>query len=119
MRATGWTQALLLINLYPLVDALSCNKGSIKSLLPHGANVLYASHHPANATFTPPVEYNTGAFRQASYILPRSACIFQANLTLPGDTQHSIGVVLPDNWNGRFLTAGNGGFSGSVSWEAI
>ncbi|GLB07432.1 hypothetical protein AtubIFM57258_002773 [Aspergillus tubingensis] len=99
--------------------AFDCSADAIKSLLPEGSKVLYASHYDADDSFTPPLEHNSGAFRISSYVLPRSACVFQANLTLPGETEHSVGVVLPDDWNGRFLTAGNGGFSGSVSWGSI
>ncbi|PWY68614.1 tannase and feruloyl esterase [Aspergillus heteromorphus CBS 117.55] len=101
------------------VGGYQCSPDSIKTLLPAGSKVLYASHYQADATFTPPKEHNAGAFRASSFVLPRSACVFQANLTLPGDTQHSVGVVLPDDWNGRFMTAGNGGFSGSVSWGSV
>lgn len=83
--------------------AFDCLVDDIKSLLPDGSKVLYASHYDADDRFTPPLEHNSGAFRISSYTLPRSACVFQANLTLPGETEHSVGVVLPDDWNGRFL----------------
>lgn len=87
----------------PTSGAFDCSADAIKSLLPEGSKVLYASHYDADDSFTPPLEHNSGAFRISSYVLPRSACVFQANLTLPGETEHSVGVVLPDDWNGRFL----------------
>lgn len=83
--------------------AFDCSADAIKSLLPEGSKVLYVSHYNVDDSFTPPLEHNSGAFRISSYVLPRSACVFQANLTLPGETEHSVGVVLPDDWNGRFL----------------
>lgn len=93
MKATGWPGLAFLGNAVSSVEASGCNKNAIKSLLPEGANVLDTGHYPANATFTPPEEYKTGAFGPATYVLPRAACVFQANLTLLGNTQHSIGLV--------------------------
>ncbi|KAE8442204.1 hypothetical protein EG329_003733 [Mollisiaceae sp. DMI_Dod_QoI] len=101
--------------------AFNCSAENIKAFLPANATVFFANHLQASSSFTPPTALNTGGggFGPSSFVLPKTGCVIQGNVSLPGNTQYSFGLVLPDDWNGRFLTAGNGGFAGSVSWSAI
>lgn len=80
----------------------TCSISTIKSFLPANATVFYANHYAANATFSPPAADNAGTY-PASYPLPRAGCVAQGNVSFPDDTQYSFGIVLPDEWNGRFL----------------
>ncbi|OJK03023.1 hypothetical protein ASPACDRAFT_40338 [Aspergillus aculeatus ATCC 16872] len=95
-----------------LSPARNCSVTSISAFLPKNATVYYAEHYAQGANFTPPADLNYGSTTMAG-------CIAQANFTLPNNTQHSVGMVLPDDWNGRFMAVGNGEFSGSVGWSAI
>jgi hypothetical protein len=31
-------------------------------------------------------------------------------------SSYRFGLFLPDEWNGRFLVVGNGGFAGGINW---
>ncbi|KNG90989.1 hypothetical protein ANOM_000681 [Aspergillus nomiae NRRL 13137] len=103
--------------------AKNCTVARLTELLPENSTVFYANDYPAHYNFTPPVSLNYGSTSSprgiSAYELPVAACIAQANITLPNNTQHSVGFVLPDDWNGRFLANGNGEFSGSIGWDAI
>ncbi|KAJ5640917.1 tannase and feruloyl esterase [Penicillium herquei] len=103
--------------------AKNCSVASISQFLPKNATVYYAKDYPAHYNFTPPISLNYGLTSDpmgvSAYELPVAACIAQANITLPNNTQHSVGLVLPDDWNGRFLANGNGEFSGSIGWDSI
>ncbi|KAL3431959.1 hypothetical protein BDV09DRAFT_198232 [Aspergillus tetrazonus] len=55
----------------------------------------------------------------STFTVPKPGCYIQANITLPENTQHSIGLILPDELNGRFMAVGNGEFSGSIGWSDI
>ncbi|TGO44518.1 hypothetical protein BCON_0504g00010 [Botryotinia convoluta] len=109
--------------------AYDCSVSAIAALLPAKSIVFYATHYDAGATFTPPPEYNAGGGPlggapsgppgRGGSMIPQAGCIVQGNVSLSATSQYSFGLALPDNWNGRFLTVGNGGFSGSVSWDSV
>jgi feruloyl esterase len=87
--------------------AFNCSIATIKPYLPANATVLYADHYNAGETFSPPISENYGLLAiptgSYSYTIPKAGCVVQANVTLPGNTQYSMGLLLPDDWNGRFL----------------
>ncbi|PYH96103.1 tannase and feruloyl esterase [Aspergillus ellipticus CBS 707.79] len=101
----------------------NCSVETIAQFLPKNATVFYADHYEKGANFTPPIDLNYGLTTVptgiGAYEVPVAGCIAQANITLPNNTQHSVGIVLPDEWNGRFMAVGNGEFSGSVGYQAI
>ncbi|OJJ45519.1 hypothetical protein ASPZODRAFT_70058 [Penicilliopsis zonata CBS 506.65] len=103
--------------------ALNCSVASIAAFLPTNATVFYAEHYDKGANFTPPISLNYGLTSiptgVSAYEVPVAGCVAQANITLPNNTQHSVGMVLPDDWNGRFMAVGNGEFSGSIGWSSI
>ncbi|RAH73784.1 tannase and feruloyl esterase [Aspergillus aculeatinus CBS 121060] len=101
----------------------NCSVESIAPFLPENSTVFYADHYVKGANFTPPIKYNYGLTSLPTgnnpYEVSVDSCVAQANITLPNNTQHSVGIVLPDEWNGRFMAVGNGEFSGSVGWSSI
>lgn len=97
---------LVLGILTSISTAYDCSIAGITALLPAKSIVFYATHYDANATFTPPPQYNTGGFGGpggGASIVPQSGCIIQGNVSLSATSQYSFGLALPDNWNGRFL----------------
>jgi len=97
------------------VKAASCE--SLASLsLDHGT-VTAATSVPAG-TFTPPTL--PGATTPPTPIpnLP-AFCRVQITSSPTSDSSIGIEVWLPENWNGKYLQSGNGGFAGTVPYTGL
>jgi feruloyl esterase len=71
----------------------------------------------AAGAFTPPagIQGRNAAFAQ----LP-AFCRVAATLTPSADSQIQMEIWLPaENWNGKFLAVGNGGWAGVISYDAM
>jgi feruloyl esterase len=91
-----------------------CDAGSIQALLPSGASVNFARSVAANSTFVVP-KSDTGYPANAEK-LP-SLCAVSVQVKSIGNSTYGFGMFLPDDWNGRFLGVGNGGFGGGINYE--
>lgn len=99
--------------LFGVAGALDCSPSSIQSVLPSNASVNYAQVVPANATFQVP-QSDTG-YPTSPIGLP-PLCAVSIQVQSIDDTTFGFGLFLPENWNGRFLAVGNGGFAGGINW---
>jgi feruloyl esterase len=93
--------------------ALECSPASIQSVLPSNASVNFAYPVPENSTFQVP-KGDTG-YPTNPVGLP-ALCAVSVQVNSIGSSTFGFGLFLPDNWNGRFLAVGNGGFAGGVNW---
>ncbi|THZ04317.1 putative ferulic acid Esterase/Feruloyl esterase [Aureobasidium pullulans] len=92
--------------------AITCDKDSLQSAFSSIATVDFATWMPANSTFNVPkadIAYSTAPTQL------RAACAVQVSVK-NGTSNYGFGVFLPDDWNGRFLAVGNGGFAGGINW---
>jgi feruloyl esterase len=90
-----------------------CDSGSIQALLPSGANVNFVRSVAANSTFEVP-KSSTG-YPTNPQNLP-SLCAVSVQVNSIGNSTYGFGLFLPDDWNGRFLGVGNGGFGGGINY---
>jgi feruloyl esterase len=98
------------------VQAISnCSTESFQAILPAGSTALKAFHLPANSTYQDPYEL---AFNKPTSALP-ALCLLVVNSTSSPTSSFRFGVFLPDGWNGRFATVGNGGLNGGVNWSTM
>src|SRR4029453_9053862 len=82
--------------------------------LPH-AKVVSAQLVAAGAFTAPEAGRGAAAFAQ----LP-AFCRVAATLTPSADSQIKMEIWLPaENWNGKFLAVGNGGWAGTISFDAM
>lgn len=94
----------------------NCTIAAIQSALPANATVL-------NVTSVS----QGGSFGQGAADIPyptnptnlTSLCAVIVNATSSPETSFTFGLFLPDDWNARFLTVGNGGFAGGINWLAM
>jgi feruloyl esterase len=98
-------------------SALDCSIATINAALPDNANTVFAVRVAANGTFGQGPVDDIGYPSNATN-LP-SLCSVLVNVTSSSSSAYTFGLFLPDNWNERFLTVGNGGFSGGVNWPAM
>ncbi len=97
------------------VKAASCE--GLGGLSLEHATIAAATSVPAG-TFTPPTL--PGVTTPATPIpnLP-AFCRVQITASPTSDSSIGIEVWLPENWNGKYLQTGNGGFAGTVPYSAL
>ncbi|KAJ5746251.1 ferulic acid Esterase/Feruloyl esterase [Penicillium odoratum] len=93
-----------------------CTDKFFNSILPEGASIIEAAKIPAGGSFgqgTADTAYPTNATN-----LPAS-CGIIVNVTSSPVSAYTFGLILPDNWNQRFMAVGNGGFAGGINWASM
>lgn len=116
MGVRGLASALLASLAVTLpVLALECTECAIsRALLPgSGAKVNYVKQVPLNGSFTGSAN---DTLSPSAYTGLPSLCAISINVPSSASTSFNFGVFMPDTWNGRFITTGNGGFGGGVNW---
>ena len=111
-----WNSSFGLGSMVGTAAALECSSSSIQSVLPSNTTVNYARLVPANSTFEVP-KSNTG-FPNNAFGLP-ALCAVSLQVQSIENTTYGFGLFLPEAWNDRFLTVGNGGFKGGINWEEM
>ena len=104
---------LLSYSAFLAVTNAKCDPAAIQASLPSGASVNFARPVAANATFEVP-KSQTG-YPTSPKNLP-SLCAVSVQVQSIGNTTYGFGMFLPDDWNGRFLAVGNGGFAGGINY---
>lgn len=94
-------------------SALDCSPSAIQAVLPSNASVNFAYNIQTNGTFQVP-KGDTG-YPTNPVGLP-ALCAVSVQVQSVGNTTFGFGLFLPENWNGRFLAVGNGGFAGGINW---
>lgn len=91
----------------------SCSVETFQNVLPSNATILSAVAVANGST------YGEGAANIAYPTNPTNLpanCALTVNVTSSASSSFRFGIFLPTQWNGRFMTVGNGGFSGGINW---
>ncbi|KAL1862890.1 hypothetical protein Daus18300_008220 [Diaporthe australafricana] len=92
----------------------SCTISSLSQALPDNAVVLSADFVPSGGS------YGEGSANPAFPINPTdlpATCAVLVNVTTSPTSSYRFGLFIPTTtWNKRYLTVGNGGFSGGINW---
>ncbi|KAH7028799.1 tannase and feruloyl esterase [Microdochium trichocladiopsis] len=116
-----WTQLLLSsLVVWPhgaATSACGCTLRAIDAAFSpdDGATAVFAISLGANSTFG---QASDVAYPQNATYLPAS-CAVLVNVTSSPTSSYTFGVFLPQDWNQRTLTVGNGGFMGGINWLAM
>ena len=95
------------------VNAFDCTEAAFAAVLPSNATVNFAVNVPQNGSFggaPDDLEFPVNATN-----LP-SLCAVSINVISSNVSSFNFGLFLPDDWNSRTMTAGNGGFGGGINW---
>jgi feruloyl esterase len=107
------TLALLCIFGSQHSTAFECTPSAFRKHLPSNARIAFVRDQPANATFEVPA--GDIAYPTSPQGL-KPLCAIQINVTSSASSSFSFGLLLPQDWNHRFLAVGNGGFAGGINW---
>lgn len=108
-----WYEIVLQSMLLGAAGAFDCSPAAIQAALPEGSSVNFAYSIKANGTFQVP-EGDTGYPTNPTALPP--LCAVSVQVQSIGNSTYGFGLFLPENWNGRFLAVGNGGFAGGINW---
>jgi feruloyl esterase len=97
MKLDNFLQQSLFIS---AVSAFDCSPAGFKSILPANTSVTFAYSLPGNSSFKVPT-HDIG-FPQSPTGL-HALCAVEILVPAPGNTNSSLGLFLPEKWNGRFL----------------
>ena len=93
--------------------SVECSPSAITSILPSNATLNFAVPVPQNGSFGQgPSDLE---FPQNATNLP-PLCAISVNVKSSATSSYNFGLFLPETWNSRFLTSGNGGFGGGINW---
>ncbi|PSR94019.1 Tannase/feruloyl esterase [Coniella lustricola] len=93
--------------------SIDCTYDAVKAIVPAGAVLSFAQTIEENGTFVVPAG-DTG-WTQDPVDLP-ALCAIGVEVTTEQNGTYGFGVFLPNAWNSRTLTVGNGGLAGGVDW---
>jgi feruloyl esterase len=98
-------------------SALQCTECAIsRALAGSGATVNYVRHVPLNGSFIGSVNDTLGP---STYTGLPALCAVSINVPSSATTSFNFGLFMPDGWNGRIITTGNGGFGGGINWVSL
>ena len=107
------SQLLLSSSLGPTRATLNCSTASLSSILSPGATLNFAEPVAENGSFgqgASNLEFPVNATN-----LP-ALCAVGVNVQSSDTSSYNFGLFLPQNWNARTMTAGNGGLGGGINW---
>ena len=95
------------------VRSFDCSEAAFAAVLPSNASVKFVVPVPQNGSFgggPDDLEFPTNATN-----LP-SLCAVSINVISSSVSSFNFGLFLPNSWNSRVMTSGNGGFGGGINW---
>jgi feruloyl esterase len=93
----------------------NCNAAFFNHVLPANASTLLTYHVAAGGTFGQAADI---AYPSNATNLPE-LCAVIINVTSSATSSFTFDLFLPNEWNERFITVGNGGFSGGINWYSM
>ncbi|KAF1989736.1 putative ferulic acid Esterase/Feruloyl esterase [Aulographum hederae CBS 113979] len=112
MRSSWFTAALLCLP-SALAASFECSKPFINNLLADTAEALIVETITENGQFGQGLA--DAAYPNNATKLP-ALCAIHVRAQSSPLSNFTFGLFMPDNWNGRLWTVGNGGYGGGVNW---
>ncbi|KAJ5527056.1 ferulic acid Esterase/Feruloyl esterase [Penicillium frequentans] len=93
-----------------------CTEKYFNTILPEGTSTIEVARIAAGGSFGQGTTDTAYPYNATN--LP-SSCGIVVNVTSSPTSAYTFGLILPDDWNNRFMAVGNGGFSGGINWPSM
>lgn len=103
---------LILCTLPLLTAAERCSQATFQNVFPSNATINYVTKVAANGTFT-------DAYANANATSLPEGCAVSVRVPSSSNSSYVMAIYLPEDWNSRIMTTGNGGYGGFTNWQDI
>lgn len=95
-----------------LISARDCSKSTFQHVIPSNSTVTYITKVATNGTFT-------DAYANANATGLPEGCAVSIQVPTSANSSYHVAIYLPDQWNHRIMTTGNGGYAGFTNWRDL
>lgn len=89
-----------------------CSQATFQKIIPSNSTFNYVTKVAEGGTFTD-AEANANATG-----LPEG-CAVSVKIPTPGNSSYNMAIYMPNKWNSRIITTGNGGYGGFTNWQDL
>jgi feruloyl esterase len=95
-----------------LVDAKECSQATFENVIPPNSTFNYVTKVAAGGSFG-------DAYASGNATGLPEGCAVGVRVPTPGDSSYNMAIYLPNKWNSRIMTTGNGGYAANTNWKDI
>ena len=106
------TLGLAVLVLPLLAEAKDCSQAAFQKIIPSNSTFNYVTKVAAGGTFT-------DAYANANATGLPEGCAVSVRVPTPGTSSYNMAIYLPNKWNSRIMTTGNGGYAGFTNWQDL
>ncbi|THZ86515.1 tannase and feruloyl esterase [Aureobasidium pullulans] len=106
------TLGLAVLALPLLAEAKDCSQAAFQKIIPSNSTFNYVTKVAAGGTFT-------DAYANANATGLPEGCAVSVRVPTPGNSSYNMAIYLPNKWNSRIMTTGNGGYAGFTNWQDL
>jgi feruloyl esterase len=106
------TLGLAVLALPLLAEAKDCSKAAFQKIIPSNSTFNYVTKVAEGGTFT-------DAYANANATGLPEGCAVSVNVPTPGNSSYNMAIYMPNKWNNRIITTGNGGYAGFTNWQDL
>jgi feruloyl esterase len=106
------TLGLVVLALPLLAEAKDCSQAAFQKIIPSNSTFNYVTKVAEGGTFT-------DAYANANATNLPEGCAVSVKVPTPGNSSYNMAIYMPNKWNSRIITTGNGGYAGFTNWQDL
>ena len=106
------TLGLAVLALPLLVEAKDCSQAAFQKIIPSNSTFNYVTKVAEGGSFT-------DAYANANATGLPEGCAVSVKVPTPGNSSYNMAIYMPNKWNSRIITTGNGGYGGFTNWQDL
>lgn len=89
-----------------------CSQATFQKIIPSNSTFNYVTKVAEGGTFT-------DAEANANVTGLPEGCAVSVKVPTPGNSSYNMAIYMPNKWNSRIITTGNGGYGGFTNWQDL